>query len=269
MADPAFNSAADGYKQASLSVQNVDGEIFIQTDVCPQAGDAILDLGCGTGELSAYLAELVGPKGKVIGVDPDKERIKLAQDSYSEIQNLSFVEGSASNFPGIGSASYDIIFSNYVIHWIPDKRQIFRNMYESLKAGGKIANQYVDHDYPFLLSALRELNPENEQRILGMVHFEERSIIEQYCSSAEFEMLTSYDTDSSEMVFESTESFLKWLWSTTHGVFDLSLVTEERLQRYLHPYKDQEGKPCLDFRGSKVDSADCRLVAVKQATHCP
>ena len=149
MADPAFNSAADGYKQASLSVQNVDGEIFIQTDVCPQAGDAILDLGCGTGELSAYLAELVGPKGKVIGVDPDKERIKLAQDSYSEIQNLSFVEGSASNFPGIGSASYDIIFSNYVIHWIPDKRQIFRNMYESLKAGGKIAIQYVDHDYPF------------------------------------------------------------------------------------------------------------------------
>ena len=40
------------------------------------AGDVILDLGCGTGELSAYLAEPVGPEGKVIGVDPDKERGK-------------------------------------------------------------------------------------------------------------------------------------------------------------------------------------------------
>ena len=39
----------------------------------------------------------------------------------------------------------------------------------------------------------------------------------------------------------------------THGVFYLSLITEERLQRYLHPYEDQEGKPCLDFRGSKFE----------------
>jgi len=39
--------AADGYKQTSLSAQNVGGRRFIQKDVCPQAGDAILDLGCG------------------------------------------------------------------------------------------------------------------------------------------------------------------------------------------------------------------------------
>ena len=40
------------YKQSSRSVQKVDGKQFIETEVCPQAGDAILDLGCGTGELS-------------------------------------------------------------------------------------------------------------------------------------------------------------------------------------------------------------------------
>ena len=66
MTDSSTNSSAEGYKQASLSVQKVDGEKFIHTDVFPQAGDAILDLGCGTGEPSAYLAELVGPEGKVI-----------------------------------------------------------------------------------------------------------------------------------------------------------------------------------------------------------
>ena len=64
-----------GYKEASKSAQRVDGKDFIQTDVLPKAGDVILDLGCGTGELSACLAELVGPEGKIIGVDPDKERI--------------------------------------------------------------------------------------------------------------------------------------------------------------------------------------------------
>ena len=44
---------AEGYQQASLSEQKVDGEDFIQTDVCPKAEDVILDLGCGRGELSA------------------------------------------------------------------------------------------------------------------------------------------------------------------------------------------------------------------------
>ena len=94
MANLPSRNAAEGYKESSQSVQKVEGEIFIQADVIPQAGDAILDLGCGTGELSAYLAELVGPEGKVVGVDPDKERILLAQQSHGEIKNLSLVEGS-------------------------------------------------------------------------------------------------------------------------------------------------------------------------------
>ena len=113
--------AATGYQQASSSKQKVDGEDFIQTDVCPKAGDAILDLGCGTGELSAYLAELVGPEGKVIGVDPDKERIQLAKESHNQIENLSFVDGSAITFPGIGAEDYDIIFSSYALQWMPSK----------------------------------------------------------------------------------------------------------------------------------------------------
>ena len=116
MANSFSYDAALGHKQSSLSIQNVDGKKFIETDVCPQAGEAILDLGCGTGELSAYLAEVEGQEGKLVAVDHDKERLLLAQQSYGEVKNLSFVEGNASQFPGIGSESYDIIFSNHVIH---------------------------------------------------------------------------------------------------------------------------------------------------------
>ena len=85
MAESFSSSAAEGYKQASFSVQKRSGEEFIQADVCPQVGDVILDLGCGTGELSAYLAELVGAEGKVIAVDPDKERIQLARQSHGHM----------------------------------------------------------------------------------------------------------------------------------------------------------------------------------------
>ena len=91
MPDLQSDSAAQGYKQASFSAQKVDGEKFIHTDVRPQLGDVILDLGCGTGELSAYLAEQVGPAGKVIGVDPDKERIMSAGSEISQWHQESFV----------------------------------------------------------------------------------------------------------------------------------------------------------------------------------
>ena len=261
MANLLSNQAALGYKQSSLSVQKVDGQIFIETEVCPQPGDTILDLGCGTGELSAYLAELVGPEGKVVAVDPDKERVLLAQQSFREVKNISFVEGSASNFPGINS--YDIIFSNYVIHWIPDKQQLFKNMFESLKHGEKIAVQYSDYICPFVSSAFKELNCENSERICNMYHYQRRPKIEQYCSSAGFRIAKSSDTHSIQPVFQTIDSLLNWIWSSSHGAFDPALVTEERLQRY-YPYSSRDGKPPFDFRGIKEESGVCRLLAVKR-----
>ena len=264
MSNSSNSNAAEGYKQSSLYVQKVAGEMFIQTDVCPQTGDAVLDLGCGTGELSAYLAELVGPEGKVVAVDPDKERILLAQQSFSKVKNLSFVEGSASNFPGIGSHSYDIVFSNQVIHWIPDKQEVFKNMFESLKSGGKIAARYIEHLPSFVVSAYKQLNPENTERLCGMFQGEERATIEQYCSSAGFCIIKSYDLLSSQLVFQSIDSLLKWIWTLTHGVFNPKLVNEERLQKY-YPYLSRNGKPPFDFRGIKEESGVCHLIAVKQA----
>ena len=257
------NNTAEGYKEASFSFQKLDGELFIQTDVCPQAGDAILDLGCGTGELSAYLAGLVGPEGKVIGIDPDKERIQLARQSHSEMKNLSFVEGSASNFPQIVTQSFDIIFSNYALHWIPDKQQAFKNMFESLNVGGKIALHYSSYIPPWDVRAFEELNPENAEHICRKLYqCESKAMIEQYCSSVGFKIIKSYEKMSGQALFDNTDSLLKWLWSTTHGAFDLSLVTEERLQRFLAPYVN--GSHCLDFRGIREESTVCRLMGVKQ-----
>ena len=258
------NIVAEGYKKSSLPVQNESGKIFIRVDVNPQPGDTILDLGCGTGGLSAYLAELVGPEGKVVGVDPDRKRLQLARQSYGDMKNLSFIEGSSSQFPGIGSETYNIVFSNYVIQWIPDKDQAFQNMHTSLKSDGKVAAQYVSYLYPFMLNAFQELNPEKAEQIIGMFNFEERAKIEQYCSAAGFHIIDSYDTESAQFVFENTEGLLKWLWSTTNGLFDPKLVTEERLQRY-YPYSSPAGGQPLDFRGINEETTVCRLLAVKQA----
>ena len=245
MGDSSNNSEAAGYKEASKSAQKVDGKDFIQTDVHPKAGDVILDLGCGTGELSACPAELVGPEGKVIGVDPDKDRIQLAMETHSQIENLSFVEGSASSFLGIGSGSYDIIF------WMTNKQQGLNNMFESLKAGGKIAFQYVFCLPPFVFNAYKEMNPKNVERICQKFQCESKSKIDKYCKSAGFRITKSFENHSKRLVFGNVECLLKWHWSTIHGLLDLFLVTEERLQRYLAAYRRNDGALCLDFREKK------------------
>ncbi|RMX48181.1 hypothetical protein pdam_00015398 [Pocillopora damicornis] len=107
-------------------------------------GHVILDLGCGTGELSAYLSELVGQDGRVVAVDPDSYRVEVARESQREEKNLTFQEGSSTSFPGMGSETYDIVFSNFVLHWIRDKEEAFKNMFQSLKPAGKIVLIYND-----------------------------------------------------------------------------------------------------------------------------
>ena len=244
-------------------MQTSNGEKFINEDVLPQAGDVILDLGCGTGELSALLAKLVGLKGKVFGVDPDRERILLAQKSHFEIPNLSFLEGSDSNFPGMGFPVYDIIFSHLVLQWIPDKERVFSNLYNALKKGGKLTLQYGQNLSQIVSNSFKILNPENEERLSQMILFEPRSVIEKYCESAGFVILKSYECKL-QYDIENMEVLLKWLWSTTHGAFDPSLVTEERSQKFQALYSSKNGRPCLDLQ--REDLFVNRLIAVKQAT---
>lgn len=259
MSNFCFRSAAEGYQQASLMDQKI-GEEFIESDVCPQSGDAILDLGCGTGELTAYLAGLVGPQGKVVGVDPDKERLQLARMSHGSVKNLSFVEGNATTISEIfPEESFDIIFSNYVIHRIPDKAKAFRNMFTRLKPGGRIAVVYISRLPLFISKAFEVLNSENEERLCQMFQCESRSRIEQCCLTHEFQISKSHDVPAA-LEFESTTKYCEWLWSTTYGVFDLSLVTEERLKKYSPAYTDKDGK----FRTNAKENSSCRLIAFKK-----
>jgi len=141
-------------------------------------------------------------------------------------------------------------------------QQVFKNMFESVKDGGKIAIQYCNQMYPFVSNAYKELNLEKAERIFQMYQLESRANIDQYCSSTGFEIVSSHEKPREQAsVFENIESLLKYHWSTTHGVFDPSLVTGERLQRFLDQCSRGDGNPRLGYR-----YIFCQLIAVKQAT---
>ena len=73
---------------------------------------SILDLGCGTGTLTAQLKEL---SKEVIGVDGSQSMIKRAQEQYPDIE---FMVCDALELPF--NRQFDVVFSNAVFHWISD-----------------------------------------------------------------------------------------------------------------------------------------------------
>ena len=96
-------------------------------------GSTVLDLGCGTGLLAKVLSERVGPEGRVVAVDPDEERLKIAREKYSA-NNIEYIQADDKTFP---AGQYDLIFCNVVIHWIPDKESLFKRVYMNLHPGAQ------------------------------------------------------------------------------------------------------------------------------------
>ena len=105
-------------------------------------GDKVLDMGCGTGHLTKYIADIVGLNGEVVGIDPDAERIKIAKEKYKEVSNLQFYVGSSAiGFPHDNESYYDVHISTNAFHWVPSDEKIvyIQKAHQCLKHGGKLA----------------------------------------------------------------------------------------------------------------------------------
>jgi trans-aconitate methyltransferase len=83
----------------------------------PSPSDVVLDAGCGTGEFTAHLGELV-PTGRVIGVEPDSSMLEQARANTRP--NVEFRAGRVQQLDEIcDAASVDLVVSRAVFHWIP------------------------------------------------------------------------------------------------------------------------------------------------------
>ena len=100
----------------------------------PQKNETILDIGCGTGDLTKKIAER---SEKVIGIDNSGEMIQAAQKKYPEI---SFIHADAKDFHL--DNKFDAIFSNAVLHWIPQAETMVRNANQLLKIGGRYVVEF-------------------------------------------------------------------------------------------------------------------------------
>lgn len=136
------------YDQSHAFVSKYGEGILLHLNA--QAGERILDLGCGTGDLTKEIA-LTG--AHVVGIDASAEMIEKARFKYPE---LEFRRMDAKDIAF--DEPFDAIFSNAVLHWIPEKEMVIRKMYENLKVNGRIALEFGGKgNNQWMLQALRQV----------------------------------------------------------------------------------------------------------------
>jgi trans-aconitate methyltransferase len=114
--------------------------------LAPVPGERILDLGCGTGRLTAELAAAIG-EGLVIAVDRSESMIRQASaQSYWHpgphrlgSRAVHFVRADATRLPFVDV--FDAVLSTATFHWISDHDMLFASIYRALVPGGRLVAQ--------------------------------------------------------------------------------------------------------------------------------
>ena len=118
---------AEQYAQAFSFVPEMARDLVDWLD--PQPGERILDLGCGTGALTAAIA---ASGALVEGVDRDQRMLAVARRGHP---GIPFRRADAQDFTL--AEPVDAVFSNAVLHWVPDQERAFGRVAAALKPGGR------------------------------------------------------------------------------------------------------------------------------------
>ena len=108
-----------------------------------QKGQKVLDVGCGSGAITRDIVDLVGPSGKVRGVDRSSELITLARQRYQTIPNLSF--DCMDILADTTEENYDVITVARTLQWIADPIPVIQKMLSLLGKDGVLCVLDYNH----------------------------------------------------------------------------------------------------------------------------
>lgn len=113
----------------------------------------VLDLGTGTGDLALRTAKLMGPLGKVYGLDLSREMIRLAQSKKQNegLERKVFYLIASALMPPFRANSFDGIMTAFVLRNVSDLNLFFHNAYDLLKPGGRLVSldMFPPKNHPF------------------------------------------------------------------------------------------------------------------------
>jgi trans-aconitate 2-methyltransferase len=175
-------------------------------------GLEVIDLGCGTGQLTRRLADSL-PESNVLGIDSSAEM--LARTAEYTRPGLRFEQQRLEDVQG----EWDLVFSHAVIQWVPDHRQLIPQLLSMVRPGGQIAVHIPSNHTHYSHRAILETVAE-EPFCTALANWRRISPVlpaDQYAELL-FENgagnITAFEKVYPVMV-ENTDEMVKWTKSTT------------------------------------------------------
>jgi arsenite methyltransferase len=135
-----YNIMSDDYRE--LSGYNPDADLGLGCGLPTQfaqirPGDTVIDLGSGAGNDCFIARAETGATGRIIGIDFTPAMIEKARINAEKLgyNNVEFRQGDIEKIP-VSANTADVIVSNCVLNLVPDKMNVFREIYRVLRPGG-------------------------------------------------------------------------------------------------------------------------------------
>lgn len=113
--------------------------------LAPSAGDAVLDVGCGPGDVIIEIGRAVAPGGRAVGVDFSEQMLAAASERAAAAgAQVSFTRGDAANLDAPDD-TFDAVRSERTLQWVPSPADAVAEMLRVTKPGGRIS--IIDSDW--------------------------------------------------------------------------------------------------------------------------
>jgi len=202
--------------------------------VDPVPGGTVVDLGCGTGELTARLHERTGA-AVTLGIDSSPAMLERA--AAHATAGLRFELGDIAEFGA--PAAYDVVFANAALHWVPGHEQLLRRLTDSLRPGGQLAVQVpanTDHPSHALAFEIAQEPP------FEVAVDEATPILAPEAYATLLDDLGFEDVHVRVQVYghhlASTAEVVEWTKGTTLTRFQ-RMLTPERYSQFVDNYRDR------------------------------
>jgi trans-aconitate 2-methyltransferase len=171
----------------------------------------VVDLGCGTGELTRQLAENL-PNSSVLGLDSSLEMLEKAEQFASA--NLRFEYGNQTELSG----TWDVIFSNAALQWSENHQELIPALFSKLKKEGQLAVQVPSNHFHISHQLIRETAKEEpfQSALQGFSRQSPVLSIEEYteilfqCGGQQINVFEKVYPH----VLENADAILEWIMGT-------------------------------------------------------
>ena len=107
--------------------------------LAPARAARVLDVGCGCGQTVLELAEIVGPRGHVVGVDISAPMLARARERCPALPGGDLCRADAQTHP-FAPGLFDAVFSRFGVMFFADARLAFANLHRALRPDGRLAS---------------------------------------------------------------------------------------------------------------------------------